>query len=87
VLRAVENRVSVARAANGGFILLLDPRGRTVAGPVLAAGTVISGSLPLVEGRTLYSRIGDWVGPGALLGCLALMVWGWKARRSPPGEG
>jgi apolipoprotein N-acyltransferase len=74
VLRAVETRTSIARAANGGYSLILDPRGEVVAGPRPPGVGVAGGSLPVFSGRTLFSRTGDWVGPMAILLSL-LLFW------------
>ncbi len=76
VLRAVENRVSVARAANGGFSFLLDPRGRVlsemvppVGGATDCAGSRLFGPYPFhPDGRLGGPRCGDPVffpAPGA----------------------
>jgi apolipoprotein N-acyltransferase len=73
VLRAVENRMPVARAANGGWTLFLDPRGlrSRAVGP---QGGAISARLPVWEGTTLFSRTGDLVGPTAVLLCILLLT-------------
>jgi apolipoprotein N-acyltransferase len=67
-LRAVENRVAIARAANTGVSAFVEPSGR------------VRGTLPLFERgfmhhrvtlrtrTTLYTRFGDWLA----YGCLAL---------------
>ena len=76
VLRAVETRTSVARAANGGYSLLLDPTGHIISVPVPPTGGMTVGRLPIFEGRTLFSRTGDWVGPGSALLCIFLLLGG-----------
>lgn len=75
VLRAVENRVSVARAANGGFSFVLDPLGRVVSEKVPPTGGVTSARAPIYLGRTLFSRTGDWVGPASALVCLFFLLF------------
>jgi apolipoprotein N-acyltransferase len=87
ILRAVENRMSVARAANGGFSFVLSPTGEAVSDPFLASGRADLIQTSAYPGTTLYSRLGDWVGPLALLLCLVLTF---KARSpgsalNPPG--
>ena len=83
VLRAVENRMPVARAANGGWTLLLDPLGRQVGEVVGPEGGLTSADLPVWDGLTLFSRTGDWVGPASLLLCLVLLGLG-RSRRAEP---
>jgi len=63
VLRAVETRTPIVRAANGGFSVLLDPLGRTVSGTFSGMGEVVLGQAPVYGGTTLFVRTGDWVGP------------------------
>jgi apolipoprotein N-acyltransferase len=85
VLRAVENRMPVARAANGGVSLLLDPLGRVTAEAHPPAGGWARATLPFFPGVTLFSRIGNWVGLGSALLCLLLVVF--RGRRGWVGRG
>lgn len=85
VLRAVENRMPVARAANGGFSFLLDPLGRIVSETVPPTGGVTSASLGVYRGRTLFDRTGDWVGPGAILACLMVLFSPGRRREGTEG--
>ncbi len=73
VLRAVETRTPVARAANGGYSLLMDPLGEVLssAGPTEVG--IASGRLPVYSGATLYSRTGDFFGPACILVCVLLL--------------
>lgn len=73
VMRAVENRVPVARAANGGFSFLLDPLGRVVSDVVPPSGGLTSARIPTFRGRTLFTRTGDWLGPVSLAFCVLLL--------------
>jgi apolipoprotein N-acyltransferase len=72
-MRAVENRMAVARAANGGFSTLLDPSGSSVAEAVPPTGGLALAPVPVMDGFTLYSRIGDLVGSGTALFCLLVL--------------
>ena len=75
VLRAVENRRSVAVAANSGISALITPEGEvTSLLPPLVEGT-LTGDVAVVQSRTLYSLAGD--APllmGAVLLCLGAIL-------------
>jgi apolipoprotein N-acyltransferase len=74
ILRAVETRTSVARAANGGFSFLLDPLGQVVTETVPPTGGMTRGRVPVYPGTTFFARTGDWVGPGCILLCFLLLL-------------
>ncbi len=82
VLRAIETRSPVVRAANGGFSFLLDPRGHKASETVSGEGDVVRNELTVYEGKTLFIRTGDWVGPVcALLSASVLFLVGMGYRR------
>jgi apolipoprotein N-acyltransferase len=60
-LRAVENRVAIARAANTGISAFVGPDGRV--GPVLPLFErgILAAAVPLRSRTTLYTRFGDWL--------------------------
>jgi apolipoprotein N-acyltransferase len=72
-MRSVENRMPAARAANGGYSFLIDPVGRVVSEIAPPEGGAVMARLPVLRRRTLFSRTGDWIGPGALAVCLLLL--------------
>ena len=64
--RAIENRISVFRCANGGFTCIVDKFGR-ITTPMVTPNTtqeVLIGPVPLRSSTerelTLYTRYGDW---------------------------
>jgi apolipoprotein N-acyltransferase len=59
VIRAIENRVGIVRAANNGISEFVDPLGRRRHSTEFGMAT-------------LYTNLGDWVGPLSLLGALAM---------------
>ncbi|MCP5432955.1 MAG: apolipoprotein N-acyltransferase [Alphaproteobacteria bacterium] len=65
-MRAIEEGLPLARAANTGISALIDSYGRVVQSLGLGEIGVIEADLPATAHRTLYSRIGD-------LGFLALL--------------
>jgi apolipoprotein N-acyltransferase len=56
VLRAVENRRSVVRAANGGISCIIDPLGRTITETNYNQRTAFYGNVPLADEHTFFSR-------------------------------
>lgn len=61
VFRAVEQRRSVARCANSGVSMFATPSGRICQSTDLYVQATIAQSLPLLNVRTVYGRLGDWV--------------------------
>jgi apolipoprotein N-acyltransferase len=87
VLRAIETRMGVARAANSGISEFVDPLGHVSQPSRLETQTVVTGTLVTSGARTLYVVLGDWVGIASVLATLvlatALVI---RSRRSPsPG--
>jgi len=85
VMRAIETRMGVARAANTGISEYVDPLGRTYDRTPLEVERVEADTVWTTAGRTLYVRLGDWVGLFSLIGSAALFVAAF-ARRRAPGE-
>ena len=85
VLRAIETRMGIARAANDGVSEFVDPLGRTAHATRLETRAVVTGSLVTSDVQTLYVRLGDWVGLVVVIGTVGLaggvVVERW-ARRS-----
>jgi apolipoprotein N-acyltransferase len=69
VLRAVENRRSLARAANTGISGFIDPAGRTQKLSPLFVPYAASARLPLLTGKTVFGRFGH----NLPLACLLLL--------------
>jgi apolipoprotein N-acyltransferase len=62
VLRAIETRMGVARAANSGISEFLDPLGRAYAATKLDEEAIVAAALRTSDVIPLYVRLGDWVG-------------------------
>ena len=61
LFRAVENRRTLVRATNGGITCVIDPNGRITAMlPPFTEGCLSAVAPVYAQGRTLYSRWGDW---------------------------
>ena len=82
VMRAIENRIGVARSANTGISLFVDPRGRrSAATPLFRPATRVA-TVETTDGLTLYTRLGDWPGSlGAASAVLLLLASWWSDRR------
>ncbi len=59
VFRAVENRRSLARAANTGISGFIDPAGRILESTELLQDAVATRLLPLLKTKSIYTRVGD----------------------------
>ena len=68
VMRAVENRRAVVRAANTGFSAVIDPVGRIHHRTALFEEAVIWHTVPVLKKTSLYTRYGD------ILGIIGLVV-------------
>lgn len=58
VLRAIENRISVARCANTGVSMTIDPYGRVRTASKIFEEIVLIDNVPLRRGTTFYSKHG-----------------------------
>ncbi len=74
VLRAVENRRTLARAANTGISGFVDPAGRILASSSLLEEAVITRSLPLMKEKSFYTRFGDLLGRACLAAALLATI-------------
>ena len=85
VLRAIETRAGIARAANDGISEFVDPLGRTYAATGLEVEAAVADRLRTSDVIPLYVRLGDWVGTLCVLATLGLAgllaVDRWKSRR------
>ncbi len=73
VFRAIENRRSVARAANTGISGFVEPTGNIAAASTLYEDAVLSRSLPTMTVKTFYSARGDLFAVICLI-CIVAMV-------------
>ena len=85
VLRTVENRLPMVRCANTGISALIDASGRILQTSGLFEEATILGTLQLGNGKTLYSRHGDWFAWSCVL--ISLLGFGYALiRRSVGGK-
>ncbi len=80
-VRAIEEGLPIARAANTGISAVIDPNGRVVAALGLGREGIVDSPLPRALDPTLFTRIGD-LGFGLLLMLCSVLSWV-LARRLP----
>jgi apolipoprotein N-acyltransferase len=82
VMRAIENRVGIARSANTGISLFVDPRGRVRQATPLFRPDARIATVETTDGLTVFTRLGDWIGWLCAAGSafLLLALW-WRGRR------
>lgn len=67
VFRAIENRTAIARCANSGISMFVDPLGRTRQATRLFERAVAIGDVPLRQTTTFYTLHGDLFAKGTML--------------------
>lgn len=79
-VRAIEEGLPIARAANTGISAIIDPLGRLVS--MLGSGRmgVVDSGLPAALRPTLYARFGDWAFLVLLFSCVSIAYIGARQR-------
>ena len=76
VMRGVEGNYAVARAGQWGLLTLSDNRGRIIdsrSTDTMEDGTVLMGEVVLGEGKSIYSKWGNWFG-WASVGLFVILI-------------
>ncbi|MCF6180145.1 MAG: apolipoprotein N-acyltransferase, partial [Geopsychrobacter sp.] len=82
-MRAIENRIWIARAANTGISALIDPAGQTHGETPIFETVSMTGQVELGARPSLYRRIGDLLPLISLFLLGAGLVWIVFHRRQP----
>jgi len=82
VLRAIENRTAIVRAANTGISGWIDPLGRIRAATPIFVPEAETYALETSDARTPYDALGDFVGLLSVAVTLALVGRDWWSRRA-----
>ena len=86
-LRAIENRMPVVRAANTGISGWIDPLGRVRAQTPIFVPRTETYSVEVTTTRTLYTRVGDWLGTLCVIATLGFLLASWLTGRRRRGTG
>jgi apolipoprotein N-acyltransferase len=83
--RSIEHRRALVRSTNTGISAIVDPAGRIARRTNQWTKASLTGRIPLMQGRTVYAVLGDWIGWACaiitLVGiCLALRTSGRLAK-------
>ena len=60
--RSIEHRRSLVRSTNTGISAFVDPVGRIVTRSGIWTRETLIDSVPMMQGRTIYALLGDWLG-------------------------
>ena len=83
-MRALENGRYLLRSTNNGITAIVDHRGQMVASLPRFEQDVLRGSVLVMAGQTLYSRLG---GLPVVLGCFSILIIGlWLRHRRVRGD-
>jgi apolipoprotein N-acyltransferase len=82
-MRAIENGRYLIRSANTGISGIVDPYGRVVAESAIFAPAIVVGEARFLQGRTVYSRVGDAVAYASTLVSAAALLLMRGRRRAP----
>ncbi|MDQ6737647.1 MAG: apolipoprotein N-acyltransferase [Gemmatimonadota bacterium] len=80
-LRAIETRLPIVRAANTGISGWIDPLGRVRAETPIFVPRTATYAVEGTSVRTLYVRVGDWIGSLCLVLTTGMMFGAWRAAR------
>ncbi len=60
--RSIEHRRSLVRSTNTGISAIVDPVGRISQHTAQWKKASLAGRIPMMQGRTVYAAVGDWIG-------------------------
>jgi len=75
VFRAIENRISVARCANTGVSMFVDPYGRIKSKTKIYVQDILTGKISKRKGLTFYTRYGDFFAKGVSLVSFLILAY------------
>ena len=78
-LQAMERGRDLVQASPTGFSAIINHQGDVMKRSSLSTPTVVTGTVTLYDGSTLYTRFGDW--PVLVLALLAVILGHVRARQ------
>jgi len=72
--RAIEHRRYLVRSTNSGISAVIDPLGRIVARTGVGTRENLRYDVRMMEGETVYTRLGDWPGWLSLAGLMLMLI-------------
>jgi apolipoprotein N-acyltransferase len=88
IIRAIENRRTLARCANNGRSMIVDATGQTSQVSAWGTEALIDADIPLYDYQTFYVRNGDYIGVIACWLSAVLIAISWVlrllAKKKPP---
>jgi apolipoprotein N-acyltransferase len=79
--RSIEHRRVLVRSTNTGISAIVDPVGRIDRRTAQWKKASLAGTIPLMQGRTVYAVLGDWIGWICAIIALAGLVRAYRSRR------
>ncbi len=83
--RSIEHRRALVRSTNTGISAIVDPVGRIDRRTGQWTRASLAGSVPLMQGRTVYAVLGDWIGWACGLIALYGIITSLRKPRNSPG--
>ena len=80
--RSIEHRRALVRSTNTGISAIVDPVGRIDRRTAQWTKASLAGTIPLLQGRTVYALLGDWI--GWVSGIITLAGIGRAVKRRKP---
>jgi apolipoprotein N-acyltransferase len=86
VFRAVENRLSLVRAANTGISAIIDPTGRIISQTRIFERTILKGRAIMVDEKTFYAAYGNLFVYLCVVALFILSIFTMQRRRKHAGR-
>ena len=86
IFRAIENRIGLARCANTGVSMFVDPFGRVTKETELFTRTAVCGEVSFADGETFYTRHGNVFSQACVLVSAGWLLLSLLFRRRPFDE-
>ncbi|MBN2038390.1 MAG: apolipoprotein N-acyltransferase [Chitinispirillaceae bacterium] len=68
-MRSIENGIALARCANSGISMFVDPTGAVNGSTPLYSTTILTRAIPITAAMSIYRALGDWF----VAGCVILL--------------